>query len=148
MQLGSPLPQHSRLAGRVGLGCPTPRRGSLASWHSASLLLITQPASAWQGEVHWRAATLCPGSESLGLAEPWAGHAVTLFHSATHFCRLLTKQPENTAPSLCMSEVRDMVGFFFFPSSTNPPPLLRIEFSGSCVQCWELASSRDRWQSY
>lgn len=123
MQLGSPLPQHSRLAGCVGLGCPTPRRGSLASWHSASLLLITQPASAWQGEVHWRAATLCPGSESLGLTEPWAGHAVTLFHSATHFCQLLTKQPENTAPSLCMSEVRDVVGFFF-PSSTKPPPPL------------------------
>lgn len=121
LQLGSPLPQHSRLAGCVGLGCPTPRRGSLASWRSASLLLTTQPASAWQGEVHWRAATLCPGSESLGLAEPWAGHAVTLFHSETGFCGLLTKQPENTAPSLSMSEVRDVVGFFF-PSSTTPPP--------------------------
>lgn len=132
LQLGSPLPQHSRLAGCVGLGCPTPRRESLASWHSASLLLTTQPASAWQGEVHWRAATLCPGSESLGLAEPWAGPVVTLFHSATRFCPLLTKQPENTAPSLCMSEVRDVVVFFFFlfpflhyPPSLSPNRVLR-----------------------
>lgn len=106
----------------MGLGCPALRRGSLASWHLASPLLSTQPAVPWRGEVHRRAATPCPGSESLGLAEPWAGRSVTLFHSATEFCRLLTKQPENTAPSLCLSEVRDMVGFFFSLPPLRPPP--------------------------
>lgn len=58
-------------------------------------------------------------------------------------------------PCLLLSEVRDTVLFlfFFFPPPPSPlPPLslpsLRVGFSGSCVQCWELASSRDRWQSY
>lgn len=106
----------------VGLGCPAPRRGSLASWHSASSLLTTQSAAV-AGRSSPPAATLCPGSESLRLAKPWARRSVTLFHSATRFCRLLTKQPENTAPSLCLSEVRNVWVFFFFLPPLRPPPL-------------------------
>lgn len=120
LQLGSPLPQPSRLAGCVVLGCPTPRRGSLASWHSASLLLTTQPASAWQGEVHWRAATVCPGSESLGRAEPLAGRAVTLVSFRNPFLSVVDQAARKHCPPLCMSEVRDVVGFFPLPPL---PPL-------------------------
>ena len=112
----------------------------------------TRPAAGWRGEVHGRPASLrFRGSRSRGLAEPRAGRTVTLFHSATPFCRLLTRQSENTAPSLLLSEVRDVVVFFLFflPLPHSPSlPFLRVGFSGSCVQCWELASSRDRWQSY
>lgn len=51
------------------------------------------------------------------------GRTVTLFHSATPFCRLLTKQSENTAPSLLLSEVRDVVGVFLFLFFSFPPSL-------------------------
>lgn len=103
LQLGSPLPQHSRLAGCVVLGCPTPRRGSLASWHSASLLLTTQPALAWQGEVHWRAATVCPGSErcySVSFRNP--------------FLSVVDQAARKHCPLSLYEQVRDVVGFFFF----------------------------------
>lgn len=128
--------------------------GSIVLFHFNSWPLNTRPPGAWRGEVHGR-PSFPPMGGSQGLAESWAGRAVTLFHSAISFCRLLTKQSENTAPSLLLSEVRDVVGFFvfgvfFFSSSLSPLslPFLQVEFSGSCVQCWELASSRDRWQSY
>lgn len=88
----------------------------------------TQPAAGWRGEVHGRPASpRFRGSRSRGLAEPRAGRTVTLFHSATPFCRLLTRQSENTAPSLLLSEVRDVVVFFLFfffsPPSLPFPPL-------------------------
>lgn len=107
--------------GRVG--CPGAARGA----SSPSI----RPAGLWtrgrlrRGEVKFTGSPPAHRFRgSRGLAEPGAGRTVTLFHSATPFCRLLTKQSENTAPSLLLSEVRDVVGcgFFFFPSLPSPPP--------------------------
>lgn len=103
------------------LGCPVPgRRG----WsYSVQLARLWTRGGLLRGEVKFTGGH--PSHRFLGrrgLPEPWAGRTVTLFHSATPFCRLLTKQPENTAPSLFLSEVRDVVGFFPpFLSSPFPP---------------------------
>lgn len=79
-----------------------------------------RPSAAGRGEVHGR-PRFPPAPGRPGPAEPGAGRTATLFHSATPFCRLLTKQSENTAPSLLLSEVRDVVFFFFFLPSPFPP---------------------------
>lgn len=109
------------------MGCPVAATEG-ASSYSIPLAGLWTRCRLRRGELKFMGGhTSHRVGESQGLVEPWAGHTVTLFHSATPFCRLLTKQSENTAPSLLLSEVRDVVVFFFFlflSLSLSPfPPL-------------------------
>ena len=136
--------------------CPfrVPRRGagSIVRFHSVGWPWDTRPAAAWRGEVHRRPVLGKPRAPG-----PLGGPQLLRFHPQPCFVGRWPSS-QKTLPPLSFwarSETWFFVLFCFFffllllslPLSPFPP-LSPSRFSGSCVQCWELASSRDRWQSY
>lgn len=131
-------------------GCPGAARGSIVPFYSAGRPSDTRRTAAWRGEVHGRPpAHRFRGSG--GSQSPGRTALLLCFIPQPRFVGCWPSS-QKTLPPLSFGARSEtwwvVVLCFFFPPSPLSLPFLRVEFSGSCVQCWELASSRDRWQSY